>query len=187
MIPGSQLGLNIPDMPQGSEFENLGTTVEVVAQGGNMSFRGIQYSLKQFHFHLPSEHLDNGGSMAMEMHMVWQGPAAEVAVIGTFIDLEEGNAVKAQVAERRLLHREARLTARESQEKETKDNLPLPGIEKSFFHVNAPKTAATRSSTLLETVLGSVEQISTPGTVTKTPALVMSELVNTLVSGTFRT
>lgn len=187
MIPGSQLGLKIPDMPQGTEFENLGTTVEVVAQGGNMSFRGIEYSLKQFHFHLPSEHLDNGGSMAMEMHMVWQGPAAEVAVIGAFIDLEEGSAAGAKVAERRLSHREARLTARESQAKETKDNLPLPGIDKSFFHVNAPKTAATSSSTLLETVLGSVEQISAPGTVTKTPALVMSELVNTLVSGSFRT
>ena len=71
MVPGvftlvstSDLALEIPDFLEGTEFENLGTTVEVIAKGGTMSFGGIAYSLKQFHFHLPSEHLDNGTSIA---------------------------------------------------------------------------------------------------------------------------
>ena len=72
-------------------FENLGTTIEVIAEGGSMTPPGgtDQYTLKQFHFHLPSEHLANSTSMAMEMHMVWEGPESKVAVIGVFIDIDE--------------------------------------------------------------------------------------------------
>jgi carbonic anhydrase len=154
-----------------------------------MSFGGVQYSLKQFHFHLPSEHLDNGLSMAMEMHMVWQGGAGEVAVIGAFIDLDAGAAAATnKTTEKRLSVRERkRLAARVAAADEGAADSPLPGIENSFFHVNDPKTAAAASSNLLETVLGGVEKISKPGSVTKTPPLVMSELVNTLLSGSFRT
>ncbi|CAM1509608.1 Fc.00g033470.m01.CDS01 [Cosmosporella sp. VM-42] len=89
VIPAAELALSIPDMTEGTEFENLGTTVEVVAGNGTMSFGGVSYTLQQFHFHLPSEHLDNGTSMAMEMHMVWQSADAQIAVIGTFIDVNE--------------------------------------------------------------------------------------------------
>ncbi|GAO16039.1 hypothetical protein UVI_02053850 [Ustilaginoidea virens] len=87
VVPGADVQLDIPDLPEGAEFENLGTTVEVIATGGNMSFGGVDYSLRQFHFHTPSEHLDNGVSMDMEMHMVWQAPGGQVAVIGVFVDL----------------------------------------------------------------------------------------------------
>jgi carbonic anhydrase len=64
MVSASDLTLQIPDMPEGTEFENLGTTVEVVAQGGSLEIGGKTYELQQFHFHLPSEHLDNGTSIA---------------------------------------------------------------------------------------------------------------------------
>jgi hypothetical protein len=79
-------------MPAGATFENLGTTVEVLADGGGtMTPPGgtDPFTLKQFHFHLPSEHLDNSTSIAMEMHMVWEGPDGQVAVIGVFIDIDE--------------------------------------------------------------------------------------------------
>lgn len=64
MVPASDLKLQISDMPEGSEFENLGTTVEVVAKGGALEVAGNTYEFQQFHFHLPSEHLDNGTSIA---------------------------------------------------------------------------------------------------------------------------
>lgn len=67
MMPASDLKLEIADMPEGTEFENLGTTVEVVAKGGALEVGGKTYELQQFHFHLPSEHLDNGTSIA-SMH-----------------------------------------------------------------------------------------------------------------------
>ncbi|KID76293.1 Alpha carbonic anhydrase 8 [Metarhizium brunneum] len=170
MIPGAELGLDIPDMPEGTEFENLGTTVEVVAKGGNMSFDGVQYRLRQFHFHLPSEHLDNGTSMAMEIHMVWQGEAEQVAVVGVFVDLDEGPG------------RAAKSTA-----KTRIGGGRLPAMKNGFFHVTAPATAAKKPSALLETVLSSVDGIAEPGTVVKTQPLVMSDLVSTLSSGSFQT
>ncbi|KAK2931777.1 Alpha carbonic anhydrase domain [Fusarium oxysporum f. sp. vasinfectum] len=169
MVPASQLNLEIPDMLEGAEFENLGTTVEVVAGKGTMSFQNNSFTLQQFHFHLPSEHLDAGKSMAMEMHMVWESADAKIAVVGVFIDRDGFTKV-----------------VRKS-ETEGKDKRQLPGVGGSFFHVNAPTTAATTASNLLETVFGSVGEISEPGTLTKTKGLSMAELVSTLAAGSFQT
>ncbi|EXA29998.1 carbonic anhydrase [Fusarium oxysporum f. sp. pisi HDV247] len=92
LIPASELKIDIPDFTEGAEFENLGTTVEVVAEGlgGKMTLDDTSYSLQQFHFHLPSEHLNNGTSMTMEMHMAWTSEEDEIAVIGVYIDLYDG-------------------------------------------------------------------------------------------------
>ncbi|PCD24606.1 hypothetical protein AU210_013724 [Fusarium oxysporum f. sp. radicis-cucumerinum] len=169
MVPASQLNLEIPDMLEGAEFENLGTTVEVVAGKGTMFFQNNSFTLQQFHFHLPSEHLDAGKSMAMEMHMVWESADAKIAVVGVFIDRDGFTKV-----------------VRKS-ETEGKDKRQLPGVGGSFFHVNAPTTAATTASNLLETVFGSVGEISEPGTLTKTKGLSMAELVSTLAAGSFQT
>lgn len=206
IIPAAEIGLAIPDMAEGTEFENLGTTVEVVAGQGNMTFGGVSYTLAQFHFHLPSEHLDNGTSMAMEMHMVWEGAAGEIAVIGTFIDIADGaaaaeggetataapNATAVPAAtstpEARHVHPEngfVKLLRKKTPKDQEKRQ--LPAIEGSFFHVNAPAAKAMTASTLLETVFSSVEEIAEPGTVTKTQPLIMSELVNALAAGSFQT
>ena len=64
MIPSSELALEVPDFAEGTEFENLGTTIEVIAKGGTLAFGNKNFALQQFHFHLPSEHLDNGTSQA---------------------------------------------------------------------------------------------------------------------------
>lgn len=64
MVSSSDMKLDIPDFAEGTEFENLGTTVEIVSQGGSLQMAGITYEFKQAHFHLPSEHLDNGTSIA---------------------------------------------------------------------------------------------------------------------------
>ncbi|KAJ4152258.1 hypothetical protein NW754_004053 [Fusarium falciforme] len=217
IIPAAELGLSIPDMPEGTEFENLGTTVEVVAGEGTMAFDGVTYTLQQFHFHLPSEHLDNGTSMAMEMHMVWEGAAGEIAVIGAFIDIEDGAGGEAGAApnatapaapvnttpeavnstpepaatpEAQQVHRRRDgflKMLRKKSVKKTQEKRQLPSIQGHFFLVNTPSTGVVTASTLLETVLGSVEEISEPGTVTKTQPLIMSELVNTLAAGSFQT
>ena len=65
MVSAADITLEIPDMAEGTEFENLGTTVEVIAaNGGRLVVGGKEFTLQQFHFHLPSEHLDNGTSIA---------------------------------------------------------------------------------------------------------------------------
>lgn len=143
--------------------------------------------------------------MAMEMHMVWEAEGGEVAVIGTFIDVDDGTgkagdcpSTVPSVSETTTPEAPSSTPARRSatQDKISRRNVAkdqadkrrqLPGIGGSFFHVNAPTTSSVTPSKLLETVFNSVEEIATPGTVTETKPLVMSELVNILTSGSFQT
>jgi hypothetical protein len=161
-VSGSSLNLTILDMPNGTAFENLGTTIEVIAEGGSMTAPGTtdQYTLKQFHFHLPSEHLNESKSMAMEMHMVWEGPESKVAVIGVFIDI--GEIIGATG---------------------TPDGMD-PNKMRNLTRRQQPQGP---DSGMLETVFSSVDQIREPGTATTTPPLVMSEVANMLKEGQFQT
>src|SRR5437016_6212769 len=61
--------LSIPNV-ESAELENLGSTVEVVMEGlnGTLAFGGKTFSLKQFHFHTPSEHRINEEYFPLEMH-----------------------------------------------------------------------------------------------------------------------
>ncbi|KAI1114715.1 alpha carbonic anhydrase [Nemania sp. NC0429] len=89
LVPGSELKVSLPDrVTGGATFENLGSTVEVVMEGlgGTLELEGLSYELMQFHFHNPSEHVDNGVSMPMEMHMVFSHEE-QLAVIGVYVDL----------------------------------------------------------------------------------------------------
>lgn len=156
-VPGSQLAVNIPDFAAGATFENLGTTVEIVGEGGTMTMASSNqtFEFQQFHFHLPSEHLDNGTSMAMEMHMVFSSADAQIAVMGVYLDIN--NAAAAPVAA-----------------------VAAPGAKKT------KRQAAEVASEMIETVLGAVGDISNPGTATKTPAFAMSGLVAMLAGTTFQ-
>ncbi|OCK79581.1 carbonic anhydrase [Lepidopterella palustris CBS 459.81] len=55
-----------------AEFENIGSTVETIVNG-TLNFEKTKYSLKQFHFHTPSEHRINEEYFPLEMHMVHVG------------------------------------------------------------------------------------------------------------------
>ncbi|EJT78952.1 hypothetical protein GGTG_04044 [Gaeumannomyces tritici R3-111a-1] len=196
MVQAADVKLDIPDMTAGTEFENLGTTVEVIAKGGKMTTAGIQYELKQFHFHLPSEHLDNGTSRAMEMHMVWQSANQEIAVIGMYIDVDTGDAVAAPAAGANasagatsIERRHPREIASRAEGKgkaagENKAAAPAAGAQR--MGVMPAAAAAPVKSNLLSTVLSEVGKIATPGTKTETPPLVMSELVQTIQAGSFQ-
>jgi carbonic anhydrase len=198
MIPASELSLALADNPAGAPFENLGTTVEVVAKEGEgespgtMSFQGVEYQLQQFHFHLPSEHLDDGASMAMETHFVWESAAGDIAVVGVWIDIEDGagagaNVTAPAVAKRSGGRDEKRKEMRAREVESERQKRQLPSVEGSFFHITAPTTAATTPSSLLETVLSSVSSIATPGTVTQTQPLALSEVASVLNAGSFQT
>ncbi|KAF2786261.1 carbonic anhydrase [Melanomma pulvis-pyrius CBS 109.77] len=62
--------LDIPEQPV--EFENLGTTIEVIVNG-TTKFGGSDFRLKQFHMHTPSEHRVNDEYFPLEVHMVHEG------------------------------------------------------------------------------------------------------------------
>ncbi|KAK1968690.1 tat pathway signal sequence [Colletotrichum sublineola] len=194
VIPGSSINLEIPDMAEGTEFENLGTTVEVIAKGGSMQVAGSNFTLQQFHFHLPSEHLDAGKSMAMEMHMVFEGANQEIAVIGTYIDLERGAAAAAPVAEapategaaggNATVERRSKLSLRAAAGAAAAAGAPKPIPMMGTTPIKAQADAA--ASNLLETVFSSLGAIKEPGTVTQTGALNMQEVVSLLSAGSFQ-
>lgn len=65
VMSAKEINLTIPDFPEGITFENLGTTVEGITEGSGaqITLGGTEYEMKQFHFHYPSEHLDEGTTM----------------------------------------------------------------------------------------------------------------------------
>lgn len=57
--------------PSSKTIVNLGHTVQVKYDDGNtLAYEGKLYDFKQFHFHTPSEHLIDGVTYPMELHMV---------------------------------------------------------------------------------------------------------------------
>lgn len=80
------------DIPQQEvEFENLGTTIEVIVNG-TTTVGTEQFRLKQFHMHTPSEHHLNGEYHPLEVHMVHEGvaDATKIAVVALMFQVASG-------------------------------------------------------------------------------------------------
>ncbi len=57
--------------PSHEEIRHLEHTVEVEYDSGSfLAFDGVRYECKQFHFHTPAEHLIDGITYPMEIHLV---------------------------------------------------------------------------------------------------------------------
>lgn len=68
---------------RGGTIVNNGHTIEVDVSGaGGIELNGVKYSLKQFHFHHPSEHTINGKVVPLELHLVHAASDGRLAVIG---------------------------------------------------------------------------------------------------------
>ncbi|EGD90844.1 hypothetical protein H112_01427 [Trichophyton rubrum D6] len=84
-VPKGSLTMSIPNVLS-ADFENLGSTVEVIA-GGKLKANGKDYELAQFHFHTPSEHRIDEEYSPMEVHFVFQTPEKSIAVVAFFVEL----------------------------------------------------------------------------------------------------
>ncbi|KAF2132008.1 carbonic anhydrase [Dothidotthia symphoricarpi CBS 119687] len=73
------------------EFENLGTTIEVVVNG-TTRYNNADYQLVQFHMHTPSEHHINSEYYPLEVHFVHQRVSdnTQLAVIAFMFELSTG-------------------------------------------------------------------------------------------------
>jgi hypothetical protein len=183
VIPGDSLNLKIADMKAGAEFVNLGTTVEVKPAGGNggtMTVDGTQYTMRQFHFHLPSEHLDAGTQRAMEMHMVFESSDSQLAVIGTYID------VVGAAAENTTGPRCGDSASKAARRQATADQAKGHGLRFRSLENRQKGSNSTGTSPLLETVLSNVGEIAKTDAKMTTPPLVMSEVVSLLSQGDFQ-
>ncbi|OLN85511.1 Carbonic anhydrase 4 [Colletotrichum chlorophyti] len=70
-VPGSTLTFAVEDHPEGADLHNLNGFLEVVANG-TLQKDGTTFTLRQFHFHTPSEHHINGEHFPLEVHFVWE-------------------------------------------------------------------------------------------------------------------
>jgi carbonic anhydrase len=77
---------------------NNGHTVQVGNDGTSaVSFGGVRYALKQFHFHSPSEHTLGGRSFDMEMHLVHASDDGKLLVVGLFLSKGSASSLLAPV------------------------------------------------------------------------------------------
>jgi len=80
------------------EVVNNGHTIQVDFEPGNtVDIDGEVYQLAQFHFHTPSEHTIENKSSAMELHLVHQNEAGQLAVVGVMMDSGSENETIASV------------------------------------------------------------------------------------------
>jgi len=71
---------------EAAKVVNNGHTVQVnVGGGSSASLDGDNYTLKQYHFHTPSEHALDGARTDMEVHFVHANSAGKLAVVGVFM------------------------------------------------------------------------------------------------------
>jgi carbonic anhydrase len=90
---------------------NTGHTVQVNLQPGSfMVIDDLRYDLRQFHFHVPGEHLIRQRTFAMEAHLVHQNSAGEYAVIGVFYNCGKPDPLIKTIWERLLGNKGAEQT-----------------------------------------------------------------------------
>jgi carbonic anhydrase len=79
------LGVEPMFQPMPLTILNNGHTIQVnCAPGSRTMIDGQAYSLVQFHFHHPSEHLLSGRAFDLELHFVHKSDAGQLAVLGVF-------------------------------------------------------------------------------------------------------
>ncbi|WP_227368097.1 carbonic anhydrase [Halomonas sp. M20] len=76
----------------GQEILNNGHTVQVnYASGSSIEVDGINFDLKQFHFHAPSENHIEGKSYPLEAHLVHASEEGDLAVVAVMFEEGEAN------------------------------------------------------------------------------------------------
>jgi carbonic anhydrase len=79
-------GMRITWAPGAFKIVNNGHTIEAEAPAGStVTLGGHAFTLEQFHFHLPSEHVTDGRHAAMEVHFVHKDAAGKVVVVAVMM------------------------------------------------------------------------------------------------------
>ena len=119
-----------------TDIVDNGHTIQVSVDGGSTltTERGV-YTLKQFHFHTPSEHTIDGSHFPMEMHFVHQSADGKFAVVAALFQQGEENVNLAKI----IPHLPAA--------KGEKADLPAVRLELSF-HLPDSKAAYTYMGSL---------------------------------------
>ena len=110
--------LTLAYQPVPLKLINNGHTIQVNIDGGSnnggntLELNGKTYTLKQFHFHHPSEHTVAGAAFPMEIHFVHTHADGSIAVLGVFIKEGAENASLLPIWEAMPTHESEVLTVR---------------------------------------------------------------------------
>lgn len=101
-IPGAAVtnpaDLTFAYKPSALTILNNGHTIQATYdQGSTLTLDGAAYTLRQFHFHLPSEHTLNAKGHDMELHFVHQNAQGGLAVVGVLLKAGVENKALASV------------------------------------------------------------------------------------------
>lgn len=97
-------GLHIDWNGTATDILNNGETIQVNVSGGSLVVGnpvqgGIGYTLRQFHFHHPSEHKINGSAADMEVHFVHAGGPLGLGVVAVRMNAGAANPAFARVVQ----------------------------------------------------------------------------------------
>ncbi len=131
-------GLTLAHHEHVDELVDNGHTIQVkVEEGSTLTLNDKVYTLKQFHFHTPSEHTLDGKNLPMEMHMVHQDSAGGFAVVSILFEEGKANANIAKlVANMPAAKGDTVTVANERLDLE----MHLPATEKAFHYVGSLTT-----------------------------------------------
>ncbi|MGT4069952.1 UNVERIFIED_CONTAM: carbonic anhydrase family protein [Aeromonas hydrophila] len=94
LIKANLIPLSFHYLVGGESVQNNGHTIQVnYAPGSTLLLDGINFELKQFHFHAPSENLIEGKSYPLEGHMVHVGQNGEIVVVAVMFKAGRTNEV----------------------------------------------------------------------------------------------
>jgi carbonic anhydrase len=155
-------GLTLAHHEHVDELVDNGHTIQVnVEEGSTLTLNGKVYTLKQFHYHTPSEHTLDGKNLPMEMHMVHQDSAGGFAVVSVLFEEGRPNANIAKlVANLPAAKGDTVSVANERMDLE----LHLPSTERAFHYVGSlttpPCSEQVEWLVLQDRITASTEQIA---------------------------
>lgn len=86
----SPLRFNYHSLPD--EIENTGNTIRVHIQPGSYLIADHnKFELKEYHFHVPAQHKINGSLYPMEIDMVHENSAGEIAIVSILFSIGREN------------------------------------------------------------------------------------------------
>jgi len=105
IIPNKHIQLKSLDLEYKADSKSIidnGHTVQVnIKEGSLFKIDGVDYKLKQFHFHVPSENNINGNEFPMEAHFVHATDDGKLAVVAVMFEKsDEENPVIAKIWEK---------------------------------------------------------------------------------------
>lgn len=103
IVIGSSIAARLPPLEmkwtrRADTIVNNGHTIQInFNDGGSLKTGSGRYTLVQFHFHHPSEHIFGDKAFAIEAHFVHKGASGSLAVVGVMLSADKANPVFAEI------------------------------------------------------------------------------------------